>query len=541
MGEQASDRFQTESGIPLKKVYSPEDIADVDYARDLGLPGEEPYTRGVYPNMYRERLWRIFQLSGTGAAEDERERIKYLLAQGETGFIMESDMSTWFAYDIDHPEVVCRKGDVGFFGVPLMSLQDYEIILEDIPLEKVYCHPSAGTPIQSPFASACYFALAEKRSVPWSQLAGTGEADMMLAYLGHPHKELLPPCHAVRLNCDLIEFCATRLPRWVPLSIAGYNARESGVNAYQELAMVMANAIAYIDELLSRDRLGIDDFVHGIAGVSFALGRDFFENIAQVRAARRMWYKLLTERYQAQSPRSLRLRVHSLTRGSDYTYEQPLNNIIRGTYHAMSAALAGAQSLGVSCYDEAFSTPSEEAHVLSLRTQQILQLESNVTSVVDPLAGSYYVEWLTNEIEKQAWDYLKKIEELGGYVSVLDSGWAHLEATRGTIDWQKKVASGEVKVVGVNCFRMDEEPHQVSPFRPNPKTWEISMARLEQLRRERDSKKVEQALDKLRRVAETKENVMPALMDVVRAYSTTGEVGKIWREVYGTWDVPTLL
>jgi len=540
MGEQTNDSFQTESGIPLKKVYGPEDIADLNYERDLGLPGEAPYTRGVYPNMYRERLWRIFQLSGTGAAEDERERIKYLLAHGETGFIMESDMSSWLSYDVDHPEVLCRKGDVGFFGAPLNSLRDYEIALEGIPIEKLYCHPSAITPIQSPFASACYFTLAEKRGIPWSQLSGTGEAGMMLQYLGHPSKHLLPPLHAVRLNCDLIEFCITRLPKWVPLSIEGYNSRETGINAYQELAMLLANAIAYIDTLLSRGRLGIDDFAHAIAGVSFALGRDFFENIVQVRAARRMWYRLLTERYGAQNPRSLRLRIHSLTRGSDWTYEQPLNNIIRGTYHALSAALAGVQSLGVSPYDEALSTPSEGAHVLSLRTQQILQFESNVASVVDPLAGSYYVEWLTNEIEKQAWDYLKKIEERGGYVGVLDSGWAHREAAKGAMDWEKKTASGEAKVVGVNCFCMDEEPHIVSPFRPNPKAWEISMARLEQLRRERDSRKVEPALDELRRVAESEGNVMPAVMNVVKAYGTIGEVGEIWRESFGTWNVPTL-
>jgi len=490
--------------------------------------------------MYRDRLWRIFQLSGTGVAEDERERIKYLLEHGETGFIMESDMSSWLAYDVDHPEVLCRKGDVGYFGAPLMSLQDYEITLEGIPIEKLYCHPSAITPIQSPFATACYFALAEKRGIPWSQLSGTGEAGMMLQYLGHPSEHLLPPHHAIRLNCDLIEFCVTRLPRWVPLSIEGYNSRENGINAYQELAMVMANAIAYIDELLSRDRLSIDDFAHGIAGVNFAVGRDFFENIAQVRAARRMWYKLLTERYQAENPRSLKLRIHSLTRGSDWTYEQPLNNIVRGTYHALSAALAGVQSLGVSCYDEALSTPSEKAQLLSVRTQQILQFESNVTSVVDPLAGSYYVEWLTNEVEKRAWDYLRIIEELGGYVGVLDSGWAHHEAAKGAMDWERKVASDEVKVVGVNCFRMDEEPHTISLFRPNPKAWEISMTRLEQLRRERDNTKVKQALDELRRVAETNENVMPAVITVAKVYGTIGEVGKIWREVFGTWNVPTL-
>ncbi|MEE8174165.1 MAG: methylmalonyl-CoA mutase family protein [Dehalococcoidia bacterium] len=532
-------QFQTDCGIPIKAVYGPGDIADLDERRDLGDPGAPPYTRGAYPNMYRDRLWRIFQLSGYGSAEDERERIKYLLDHGETGFIMETDISTWYPYDIDHPEVLARKEDVGAFGAPLMSLKDYEAALEGIPIGEVYCHPGGVTPQQGVFSNACYFALAEKRGVPWSQLTGTGESDMMISYLGHLRKDYVPPEHALRLNCDLIEFVVQNLPRWVPLSIAGYNCRENGVNAYQELAMVMANATAYIDEILGRGKFKIDDFAHGIAGVNFAVGRDFFESICQMRAARRMWYKLMTERYHTDSPRSVRLRIHSLMQGSDYTYEQPMNNIIRGTYHALSAALGGAQSMGVPAYDEAISIPSEGAHIISLRTQQIIQHESNITSVVDPLAGSYYVEWLTKEIETKAWEHLEEIERLGGYVAVLSSGWALKEALKGAYERERQTLSGERKVVGNNCFRVEEEYHHTPAFRPNPKTWEISMERLSRLRQERDGAAVKEVLGEVKRVARSGENVMPTMLRAAKAYVTIGEIGQIWREVFGTWHVPS--
>jgi len=530
--------FETVSGIPLKRVYTPEDIAGMDYGRDVGLPGEAPFVRGAYPNMYRDKLWRIFQLSGHGTAEDEGERIRYLLSQGETGFIMESDMSTWYLYDIDHPEVLSRKDDVGVFGAPLMSLQDYEILLEGIPIEKLYAHPGGVVPPLSPWCHACYFSLAEKRGIPLETLSGTGEGDFFLCYLSNLYPDQIPPHHGLRLNCDLIEYCVERLPKWIPVSIPGYNARETGVNGHQELAMVMSNAIAYIEEVLRRGHYKIDDFAYAVGGVNFASGRDFFEDIAKMRAGRRMWYKLLSERYGAKEPRSLRLRIHVVIQGSGYTYQQPLNNIVRGTYQALAAALAGVQSIGVAAYDEAICTPTDAAHTMSIRTQQILQLESNITSVADPLGGSYYVEWLTSEMEKMAWEYLEKIEEQGGFIQALESGFLHREAMRGMMEQQQKVASEELKVVGVNCFQMAAEPHEVSAFRSNPKTWEISMARLEKLRKERDNARVSELLDELRRVCRDGENVMPTMMEAVKAYVTLGEVGDVYREVFSTWNPP---
>jgi len=535
------DNDHTISGIPLKKIYNPEDIADLDYERELGAPGAAPFTRGAYPNMYRDKLWRIFQLSGYGTAEDERDRILYLLEQGETGFIMESDMSTWYLYDVDHPAVLSRKDEVGQYGPPMFSLEEFEIALEGIPIEKLYCHPGGVGPPLSPFSHACYFSVAQKRGIPLKTLTGTGEGDFFLFYLSNLYPDQVGPTGGLRLNCDLIEYCVENLPRWIPISIPGYNARECNVNAYQELAMTLANAIAYIDEILRRGNLKIDDFAYSIGGVSFASGRDFFEDIAKMRAARRMWSKLLTEKYGAKDPRSLRMRIHALVQGSCYTYQQPLNNIVRGTYQAMAAALAGVQSLGVAAYDEAICIPSEMAHTMSVRTQQILQYESNITNVVDPLAGSYFVESLTNEIENRTWEYLDKIDEEGGFIHALESGFFHQEAVKGTMEKQRKVSKGELKIVGVNCFQMDEEPHHVEAFRHNPKSWEIAMERLELLRQRRDKDKAQRCMDDLRKACETDQNVMPVMMEAVQSLVTVGETGQIFREVFGTWDPPKML
>ena len=536
-----TDNDRTISGIPLKKIYGPEDIAGLDYERDLGSPGAVPFTRGAYPNMYHDKLWRIFQLSGFGTAEDERDRILYLLEQGETGFIMESDMSTWYLYDVDHPAVLSRKDEVGQFGPPMFSLEEFEIALEGIPIEKLYCHPGGVGPPLSPFSHACYFSVAQKRGIPLEKLTGTGEGDFFLFYLSNLYADQVGPTPGLRVNCDLIEYCVEKMPRWIPVSIPGYNARECNVNGYQELAMTMANAVAYIDEVLQRGRLKIDDFAYSIGGVSFATGRDFFEDIAKMRASRRMWSKLLGERYGAKDPRSLRLRIHSLVQGSGYTYQQPLNNIVRGTYQAMAAALAGVQSMGVAAYDEAISIPSEMAHTMSVRTQQILQYESNITNVVDPLAGSYFVESLTNEVENRAWEYMDKIDKEGGFIHCLESGFFHQEAVKGTMEKQRNVSKGELKVVGVNCFQMDEEPHHVEAFRHNPKSWEIAMERLENLRKRRDGDKAKQCMDDLRKACETDQNVMPVMMEAVKSLVTVGETGKIFREVFGTWDPPKML
>jgi len=534
--------YRTFSGIPLKRVYTPDDIKNLDYYRDLGDPGEPPYTRGPYPNMYRERLWRIFQLSGIATPKVTREKILKLLEFGETGFIVEIDQLTGYhMYDLDHPEVLARKHDVGLTGPVMMSLKDYEELLEGIPIEKYYAHPGGVIPQLGPFVHACYWSVALKRGIPLNILRGTGESDFFLSYVGCPVKDQIPPRAGLRLNCDLIEFAIKNVPLWVPVSIAGYNGSESGLNAYQELAAVFACIIDHIEELLQRG-YKIDQIAPRLGGVSFSTTMDFFESICKLRAARRMWYKLMKERYGAKDPRSLRLRIHVVTAGSFMTYQQPLLNIVRGTIMGLAAVLGGVQSLGISGFDEAICTPSDLADLIRIRTQHILQQETNIPAVADPLGGSYYVEWLTNEIEKRAWEYLEEIESKGGFIAVLESEWLLNEAKKGMFEIQRKIASGEFKQVGVNFLRMSREEEEkyfkIEPYRA-PEAFEEAWERLMALRRERDKKKVEEALSELRKALEKGENVMPAMFKAVQAYATIGEIGNVQREVFGTWEPRT--
>jgi methylmalonyl-CoA mutase N-terminal domain/subunit len=451
---------------------------------------------------------------------------------------MEVDLMTLFGMlDIDDPEVVARKEEVGLYGATLLSLREFERALDGIPIEKVYAHAGGGTPLDSPWCHACYFAIAEKRGIPLNQLAGTGEGDFFLSYLATPIKKVIPPEASLRLNCDFIEFCTEHAPRWMPVSIPGTNARETGLNNYQTIAISMANAIAYIEEVLRRGKFGIDDFARGIGGFGFCPHTEFFEDIATYRAARRVWHKLLTERYGAKNPRSTQMRIHVNVGGSTSTYQQPLNNIIRGTIGMLASALGGVQSAGVTAYDEAICIPSEHAHIMSLRTQQIIQEESGVTQVADPLGGSYYVEWLTNEMEKRIWDYMDEIDRHGGFIGVLNSGWAHLEAHKNAMEKERKIRTGEKKIVGVNCYQMEEEPYECPVFRA-PEVYDIAKERHEQVKRERDSKKAQEAMDKFRRACETDENVMPVLIEAVKASVTSSEIGNIQREVFGIWKPP---
>ncbi len=533
-------QFCTESGIPLKKIYTPEDVSGLDYFRDLGMPGEGPFTRGAYLNMYRERPWRIYQISGVGTGEETRERILYALQHGETGFALEPDLTTFLMYDVDDPDLACRRDDVGLRGAPIMSLRDYETIFEGIPIEKVYGMPGGAHPQIAAFTDACYFSLAENRGIPLAKMRGTGHGDMFCAYLSAPIPGRIPPRHGLRLNCDLIEFVCQNVPHWVPVNICGTIARGNAINAYQELALVMANAIAYIDEVLRRGGLKIDDFAQGIAGVNFHVVKDFFEEIAKLRAARRMWYRLLKDRYGAESNESLKLRIQANTGATNRTWQQPFNNIARGTYEALAAGLGGVQALSITAYDENIAAPTEHALMMAIRTQQILQLESGITSVVDPLGGSYYVEWLTDEVERKAWEYLAEIEKRGGFIAALESGWLFREAYNAMLDWDRKIKSGEKKLVGVNCYHVEEEPHSDPALRATERRYEIAHEQLERLRRERDGRKVRLALDELRKVLRSDGNVVPAMMNAVKAYVTIGEIGKLLREECGVWTPPEL-
>jgi methylmalonyl-CoA mutase N-terminal domain/subunit len=526
--------YTSESGIPLKNAYRPEDIAGLDYERDLGDPGEAPYTRGPYPGMYRSRLWRIAQLMGSGKVEDSRDRVAFSHEIGGDWAVFEEDqLTTVHMWDPDHPEVLERKDDVGLTGSPILGLPDYEVLLEPFDLNKVYFH-MLGTP----WMNSNVYVVAEQRGVPLAQLQGTGQGELFLPYLSTPFKDMPPPRCRLRNNCDVVEFNVQNVPHVVPISCAGHNARANGITAPEELAIVLAWNIDHIEYILKRGRMKIDDFAHALGGVNYSIARDFFEEIAKLRAARRMWYKVLKERYGARNPRSFKLRIHGYTADRDYTREQPLVNIVRTTYRTMAAALGGCQSLGAGPYDEAITSPTEEALLMAIRTQQVIQHESGVANVADPLAGSYYVEALTNELEERAWEYLQKIEDAGGLVKTLETGWLQREATRGALEQERRLESGERKLVGFNCFRTDEEVFEVRPHRAS-RAWEQAMAQVERIRRERDNGRVTRALDELRRVVEEPdENQFPAMMEAVRAHATVGEVGQIYRDIWGVWNAP---
>ncbi len=531
-------RWQTASGIPLQAMYRAQDVPQSAYDA-LTAPGVPPYVRGAYPEMYRTQPWRIFQLSGYGNPEDERERIAFLLAQGETGFIMEHDRNTAdHLYNVDHPQVVARKEDVGLSGAVILSVRDYETILAGIPIQNYYCHPGGAVVQHAPFALACYWTVAQRRGLDLRRLRGTGQSDFFLTYLGCITRQQIPATAGLRFNSDIIEFCAQHLPRWVPVSIAAYNAADTGLNAYEELGALFANAVAYLDSIVERGRCEISEVAYGIGGINLRVGMDLFEDVAKLRAARKMWHDLLKNRYGISDERALRLRIHVVTAGSAMTYQQPLNNIVRGTLMALASILGGVQSLGVSGYDEAISIPSEHAHQMSVRIQQILQHECNLTAVADPLGGSFYLERLTADLEERAWDFFQQIQERGGFIAALDSGWLHQRAAEHQYEHETALLNNEKQLVGVNCYTDDSSPFEVEGFEGVTGVWEKAMQRLNTLRAERDGQAVATALRNLEQVCRGEANIMPAMLDAVSADVTLGEIGDVFREVFGDWNVP---
>ncbi|HEY3751391.1 MAG TPA: acyl-CoA mutase large subunit family protein [Pseudonocardiaceae bacterium] len=526
----------TASGIPLKPIYTRDDVPGT-----LGdtAPGAAPFARGAYPEMYRSKPWRIFQLSGFGNPEDEGERIRFLLEHGETGFIMEHDRNTAdHLYDVDHPDVVARREDVGLVGAVILSLEDYETVLNGIDLATVYAHPGGGVVQHAPFTLACYWNVAMRRGIPLDRLAGTSQADFFLTYLGCIPKQQIPTAAGLRMNIDTIEFCQQHLPHWVPVSIAGYNGADSGLNGVQELGAVMANAVEYLDAVAARGSLDIAAAARSVAGVNFRVSMDLFEDIAKLRAARVMWSRLLERRYGITDPRAARLRIHSLTAGSQMMYDQPLNNIARGTIMALAGVLGGTQSLGVSGYDEAVTIPSEHAHQMSLRIQQVLQNEVNLTEVVDPLGGSYYVEALTEEIGGRAWEFFEQIQERGGFLAAIDSGWLHGRAMENQSGQLEDIDSGRRKIVGLNMARGDVGTFAVEGFEGSSDAWERGMERIAALRARRESRRHAQAMRALQETCASDRNVIPAMLEAVAAEATLGEIGAVYREVFGDWDVP---
>lgn len=526
------DQYETLSGLPIEPLYTPAHLAEDDYSQKLGFPGREPYVRGVYPTMYRGRTWTLRQLAGYGPPEETNQRYKLLLKEGATGINGVFDYPTLRGYDSTDPEALA---DSGRGGVAIDSLEDMQILFDGIPIEKistslVTCHPICNITVQS-----MYFANAQLRGIPLKELAGTSQNDFLMETVITIAPEVLPPRASFKLSCDAIEYCTKYVPRWNPISFTGYNYRESGCTAVQEIAFVIANAMACSDELIGRG-YDVDLFAPRL---SFFLSahNDFFEEIAKYRAARRIWCRIMKERYKAKNPRSLMLRFHVQTAGVALTAQQPLNNIARSAYHGLSAALGGAQSIHIDGYDEALCTPTELSALTALRTSQILQLETRVTHTIDPLGGSYFVESLTNRMEERIISLLERIEELGGIVKATEAGWIHNEIADSAYKYQQAVETGEMPIVGVNCYQMEEEALPCEIFEV-PETVQIQEDKLRRIKEERSEAEVRKALDQISRCCDEEGNLMEVIVDSVKTMVTEGEISKTIRKSYGTWNPP---
>jgi methylmalonyl-CoA mutase N-terminal domain/subunit len=533
-------RFITVSNHQIKRLYTPEDIKDLDYERDLGSPGEYPFTRGIYPTMYRGRLWTMRQFAGFGGPEETNRRFKYLLEQGQTGLSTAFDMPTLMGLDSDHP---LADGEVGVEGVAVDTLRDFEILFDGIPLDKVSTsftiNPSA------PVIYAMYIAIGDQQGVPRDQLRGTIQNDMLKEFIAQ--KEwVIPPRPSVDLIVDIFEFGIKETPKFNLISISGYHIREAGSTAIQELAFTIADGCAYVEAAMRR---GIDiDKLGPQLSFFFNSHNSFFEEIAKFRAARRLWARLMRERYGAKNPESWKLRFHTQTAGCSLTEQQPLNNIIRVTIQALAAVLGGTQSLHTNSYDEALALPSEEAVRIALRTQQIIAYESGVADTIDPLAGSYFVEALTNEIERAALDYIKKIEEMGhgsileGVLAGIENGFFQREIAQAAYEYQKQVESGEQIIVGVNKYVMpQDEKAKVNILRVDPEVQRRQIERLKRVRAERDNRAVKRALERLEEAARSRENTMPYILEAVKAYASVGEIMEVLKKVHGAYREPAMV
>lgn len=539
MDDTTTNDRHTASRIPLKPLYTADDVPATQLEAVESAAGHPPFVRGAYEGMYRTKPWRLFQLSGYGDPEEEGARIRLLLEHGATDFMMEHDrMTADHLYNVDHPDVVARREDVGLSGAVILSPRDFELALEGIEIGQNYVHAGGGVVQHGPFAATAYWTAAKRRGIDISTLRGTGQSDFFLTYVGCFPKQQIPARDGLRLNCDLIEFCSEHMPRWVPVSIAGYNGADTGLNAWQELGAVFANAVEYLDIVAERQRHPLELVARGVGGMNVRCSMEIFEDVAKMRTARKMWHDLLSRRYGITDERTLRLRLHIVTAGTAMTYQQPLNNIIRGTLMGLVAVLGGTQSLGVSGYDEALSIPSEHAHQMSLRIQQVLQNETNLTAVADPLGGSYYVESLTAELEERAWAFFDEIQEQGGFVAALDSGWLHQHAAHNAYEFERDIADGRRHVVGVNCYEGDVGGPEIEGFQSAEGVWDRAMQRLEDVRRTREDRQATAAMKALETACRRDDNVVPAMLEAMEADVTVGEVGDIYREVFGDWNVP---
>ena len=521
--------FTTLSGVPINQLYTPADLAEFDYSHDLANPGEYPYTRGIHPMMYRSKIWTMRQFSGFGSPEDTNQRLHYLLKQGQTGLSIAFDLPTLMGYDSDHP---LAEGEVGRCGVSVSSLADMETLLEGLPLQEV----TTSMTINSPAAIiwAMYLVVVEKSGADWKKISGTTQNDILKEYIAQK-EYIYPPAPSMRLVVDTITFGAREVPRWNPISISGYHIREAGSTAVQELAFTLRGGIEYV-EWVRRAGMQVDEFAPRLS-FFFNAHSDLFEELAKYRAARKIWARVMRERFGATNPRSWLCRFHTQTAGCSLTAQQPYNNVVRTTLQALAAVLGGTQSLHTNSLDEAWALPTEEAVTIALRTQQVLAHESGVTQTVDPLAGSYFIEKLTLETEHACYDYFQKIDAMGGMVPALECGYPQKEIHDASYAYQQAIERKEKIIVGVNDY-VTEEERPIKLLVIDDSVARHQVKKLEEVRERRDNASVQRALESLGSAAATDANLMPYILECVRAYATVGEMCDVLRKVFGTYEEP---
>lgn len=519
-----------ESGIKVKPIYGPEDVGDVSFEKDIAQPGAYPFTRGIHPYMYRQRPWTMRQYSGFGTAKETNKRFKWLLSQGQTALNVAFDLPTQMGLDSDDP---MAEDEVGRVGMAIDTLEDLEEAFEDIPIDKI----STSLTI-NPVASvmlAMYLTVAEKQGLEWTQIRGTTQNDILKEYVGRG-TWIFPVEPSIRLIGDMVEFCSSNVPKFNPFSVCGYHIRESGATPIQEMAYAFEIAITYIEEVLKRG-LKIDDFAGRIA-FNFDIHGNIWEQVAKFRAGRRLWAKIIKERFNAQNPRSMLLRMIAGGGGGGLTVQQPENNIVRGAYYALISALSGTQTMALCSYDEAYTIPSKKAALISLRTMQILADEMGLTDTVDPLGGSYYIEWLTDAMEKKIEEIMEKVEAVGGMAKAVKEGYIQREVSRQAFEREKRIQSGEIVKIGVNKYVMPEENPEIELHPFNPKVADEQKKKLERIKARRNSGEVQTALEGLFQAAQSGENVMPHLLKAVQTYATLGEITKVFKDAFGEFKEP---
>jgi methylmalonyl-CoA mutase N-terminal domain/subunit len=525
-----SRRFSTVSDLEIKPIYTPADIKDLDFSKDIGYPGIFPFTRGCQPTMYRGREWTFRMFSGMGSAEDTNRRWHHLLKEGETGLSTAFDFPTLMGYDSDSPRA---RGECGKCGVAIDTLRDFEILTRRIPLDSVTTSMTINPPAS--ILWAMYLVVAEKAGIGWNKIGGTIQNDMLKEFIAQK-TFMLPPQPSIRLISDTVEFGTRHVPLWNTISISGYHIREAGSTAIQELAFTLADGIAYVQDVMERKKLDVDSFAPRLS-FFFNSHLDFFEEIAKFRAARRMWAHIMRDRFKAKNPRSWWMRFHTQTAGCSLTAQQPYNNIVRTTTEALAAVMGGTQSLHTNALDETLALPSEFAATIALRTQQILADETGVTNTIDPLAGSYFVESLTKLMEEKAWEYVNKIDDMGGMLAAIDKGFPQMEIADAAYHYQRQIDKGEKVVVGVNKYVVQQKAPPET-LRIDEAVEEKQIARLQKVKKERDNRKVAQILKDLRAASRTDKNLVPYVIEAVREYATEQEICDVWREIFGEYRDP---